>query len=263
MMNSLALVPNMLKFIFSFRSIVFLTFLAISFTLVALFGVTKVSGFGTGSVVSIFGNEIHFALISLLFGNVYLVLTLFVLLITIQVSEFIFFGHFAQSIICKYRNRLPVLAAYLVASISIAIFAALLYTSYYIPISPGPTHFFYTFIYSALYFYTIVLATTLVVNFSVLKKYTILFIIFLFYIIPVTLKLVLQLFSGHGVMNSISTSILTGFTKLTSVHIEVSNQVDNIIRTGLLQSGLILETVGLLSIYVLIIGYQYMRKDFS
>lgn len=263
MISTLRLIPNMLKFIFSFRSIQVLTFFSILFLLVAIFGVSKVSGFGGGAVLNILGQEINFVFVSMAFNSIYLVVMMGVLLITIQISEFLFFGHFAQSIISKFRKRYPILVAYLIASISVALLAAVLYSSHYYPVSPSLNHYLYNLLYNTLFFYTVILGTTIVVNYSSLKKYTILVMIFIFYMVPLTLNFVLPMFSGQGFLYASSRAFLSGISKLTSIHIEVSNQASNIIKTGLILDGLFLETIALFGVYVLIIGYQFMKKDFS
>ena len=192
-----------------------------------------------------------------------MVLTLAILIITIQISEFLFFGHFAQGYICKYRDRYPVLVAYLISTASIAIITALLYTTYYIPISPSLKHYFSALLFSTLYFYMIIIGTTLVINFSIIRKYTILIMIFLFFITPITAKLVIPMISNAGFYNSLLKNLMIGIEKMTSIHVEFSNQAENIIRTGLIKEGVLMESVAFMSIYVFIIGYQYMRKDFS
>lgn len=263
MMSSIKLIPNFIKFIFSIRSVMILSLVSVSLLIIAIFGSTKVGGFGTNASISVMGNTVPFTLLSMIFNNVYMILTLAVLIITVQISEFLFFGHFAQSYICKFRDRYPVLVAYFISTFFIALISALLYTSYYIPIIPSLKHYFSALLFSTLYYYMIIIGTTLVINFSVIRKYTILVMIFLFFITPITAKLVIPMISNVGFLNSIMKHLMIGVEKVTSVHVELSNQAENIIRTGLIKDGVLMENVAFMSIYILIIGYQYMRKDFS
>lgn len=256
-------VPRVLSFIYSFKSSRIITLLSVITTLIFTIGTGWVEGAGPASIISIMGREIPAIFIILMFNTVFLFATLGVVMITFQFCEFLLFGHFSHAVIGGYRNRYELIAAYLIGTLVFVIPIGTGYVSFYFWMSPGFKPFFFAVCNSIAYFYTIVLMTTAILNINSLKKYALVLLVMIFFVIPATINTVLPMIPDTNIFYSMVIGSLRTLHSVLNVHQSLSRNIDFILQSSFVNTDTILKSVLLLIPYVGIIVFHFKRKEFA
>ena len=257
------LIPGMLAFIYSFKSTKLLTLIAFLGILLFTLGTKHIDGHGLGSTISILGTVIPSMLIFLSFNSIFLFLTLAVVMIAFQFGEFLLFGHFSQSILGAYKSRFEFIIAYLFSSLIFIVPIGISYTSYYFWMSPSVSTFIFSAINSILYFYSILLITTLVLNINTLKKYALVMIVLFFFVIPGTLIFSIPMMNGTGFMSVLLVEILSATKTLLYVHNTFSSAIDFVQQRSFVRYESLLQPLGILTLYLLTIIITFKKKAFN
>jgi hypothetical protein len=256
---------QMLRFFSSFKSVLIFLSLSLFMPLFFLFGTTVVDGFGSASQLMVIGGSfpIPFILINATYNTVFLISSLAVVMITFQFCEFILFGHVSHIIVGKIRNRLSVILSYLLALLIISIPLSFIFTAHYFAIVSSFKTTLAILTVGWMYTFSLMLITTLVLNFNALRKYALIMIILLFFVGPGTLMMISNLLKSlGGVWEIISYGTFEIYSFL-ALHFSFSRLIDFTISSSFFNwmdfGGLLFYIIP----YIAIISYTYLKKDLA
>ena len=257
------LIQRMLAFIYSFKSAKLLTLLAFLGVLIFTLGTKHVDGIGLASTIKFLGTEVPSMLIYMSFNSVFLFTTLATVMITFQFSEFLLFGHFAQSTIGSFKNRYEPIIAYLISTLVFIIPIGVSYTSYYFWMSPNFNTFLFSTINSVLYFYSIIIITTLVLNINAIKKYALVMIIIFFFVIPGTLAITIPMMTDTSLVSKVIVEIITGAKNALSLHQDFNSNISFVQQRSFVRYESLIQPVAFLLLYFVGIVFSFKKKDFA
>lgn len=263
MSTFLKLIQRMLAFIYSFKSTKLLTLISLLGILVFTLGTQHIDGVGLGSTISILGKQVPSMLIFMSFNSVFLFSTVAVVMVTFQFGEFLLFGHFAQSTIGSFNNRYEPILAYLISTFIFIIPVGVSYTSYYFWMSPNMNTFIFSVINSVLFFYSIIIITTLILNFNAFKKYALVMILVFFFVLPGTLLITIPMMTDTNIASKIIVEILTGVKHALNLHQDFSSNINFVQQRSYVNYESLFQPVGILLLYFVTIAITYKKKDFA
>ncbi|HAC14500.1 MAG TPA: hypothetical protein DCE78_00940 [Bacteroidetes bacterium] len=257
------LIPGILAFIYSFKSTKLLTLIAFIGILVFTLGTKHIDGIGLASTISIFGTSIPSMFIFVSFNSIFLFSTLAVVMITFQFCEFLLFGHFSQTIVGAYKNRYELIIAYLFSALIFIVPIGISYTSYYFWMSPNMNTFLFSVINSILYFYSILLITTFILNINSLKKYALVMIVLFFFVIPGTLTIAIPMISGDSFLSKVLVEFLNASKNVLYIHNAFSTGIDFVQQRSFVRYESLLQPVGIVILYMTAIVLIFKKKSFT
>lgn len=251
---------NILLFIYKFNSARFLTAFSVILSLLFILG-TKVSGGeGVTSTLSVLGFEIPFLLLSVIFHSISLIFSVTLLIIALNLCDFLVTGHVMHVIVARNKNRLLHLGAFFSALFLFMMPVTLGYSAIYFLISPSFLHSFSAFFADLLYFYTITLLIITVVNIKFFRTQPVAFLIVIFFVLPATLDLIIRLPATSTFQSLLKESVV--FIKMIlTPHFDFSNASETIKIKSYIQSEVFLTNIIILIVYVGFNLFHFRRKD--
>jgi hypothetical protein len=256
---------NMLKFFFSFKSVIALIFTGIVAVFIFAFGTTTAEGFGYASQLYILGGSlpIPFMLITTTYNSVFILGSIAVIMIAFQFSEFLLFGHVSHSVIGRLRNRTVVMLSYLMALFILALPISLIFIAHYFAIANSVTNTLTLVLIGWMYTIALFLMTTIILNVNAVRKVALFMMILAFLVGPATMMILSNFMKSlGGVWGVISYGTFELYSFL-GLHMQLSRLIDFTIRSSFINWSEILGISIYLIPYVLIILFIYQRKELT
>jgi hypothetical protein len=259
------LTSNMLRFIFSFTSVVIMTSFSILVPILFVFGTSVANGFGYASQLYLFGGSVPvpFVLINATYNTVFLIGSVAVVMITFQFSEFILFGHISHSLVGKYRDRLPVISSYLIALLIFSLPVSFIFIAHYFAIVGSLKITMAMLLVGWLYTYTLTLITTLILNFNAVRKFALILMALVFIVGPGSFMMISNLLKSEGGIWGLLSYCTIELYRFLGLHMSLSRLIDFTISSSFFNWSELLGQVIYIVPYLLIIGLVYIKKDFA
>jgi len=265
MNNTGMLTINMIRFMVSFRSVQILIACSILMTVLFAAGTTIVDGFGSGAILTLLGSDfpIPFMAISITYGSVVMVATLFIVLITFQFSEFLMYGHISQSVLGRHPNRLEVIMAYFLGILAISLPIGLIFIAYYFSIASSSTITLAVIGMSWMYTFLLILMSSMILILNATRKFALILMILVYFILPITFQSFSAVLSKQDGILSYVSIIPEQLFLFLGLHVQLSNLLSFTIRSSFLNFSELIEPIMYLIPYLVITAVLFVRKDMN
>lgn len=265
-MNKITLLTlHMLRFMLSFKSVLFLLFSGLIMTIFFSFGTEIAEGYGYSSLLYILGGSlpVPYLLISSTYNTIFMIGSIGLVMITFQFCEFLLFGHISHSVIGRFKSRLSVINAFLISLWVLTLPLSLLFIAHYFAIADSFQQTLFLILISWLYTFTLTLMTVLVLNFNVFRKAALFVMILTFLVAPATLMIMSNGLNSMGGIYSFISAGLAEVYSFLGLHFQLSRFIDFTISSSFTNWSELLGLLVYIIPYWIIIIVGYQRKEFT
>ncbi len=259
------MIVSMLRFFLSFKSVVLFLIMGLAMVIFFVIGTTIADGFGYSSSLYILGGSlpIPFIVLSTTYNTVFMLGSIAIVMMTFQFSEFLLFGHISHSVVGRVRNRTSVIVSYLVSLCILSLPLSLIFIAHYFAIATSLSNTLIIIVMSWLYTYTLILMTTLILNFNSIRKVALFVMILAFLVAPATFMILSNRLKSLGGMYELLSYGTFEIYSFLGLHFNLSRLIDFTISSSFFNWTELLGLLFYLIPYIAIIIIVYQRKELT